>query len=134
MTGGLPPISFVLATNPLRPTIRIFIFQLNISCYSPYVTSSLTKRTVCRLQFLLALAHAVILGSESLGTRGHGLLSQIRDFPFRRLLRLIGLRWRYSTPPPHGKVIPQTNSSGFIIFGRPCTAHLIQWFSFSYLL
>jgi hypothetical protein len=21
--------------------------------------------------------------------------------PFRRLLRLIGLRWRYSTPPPH---------------------------------
>jgi hypothetical protein len=30
------------------------------------------------------------------------LLSQIRDFPFRRLLRLAGLRWRYSTPPPHG--------------------------------
>jgi hypothetical protein len=24
-------------------------------------------------------------------------------FPFRRLLRLAGLRWRYSTPPPHGK-------------------------------
>jgi hypothetical protein len=23
-------------------------------------------------------------------------------FPFRRLLRLAGLRWRYSTPPPHG--------------------------------
>jgi hypothetical protein len=35
-------------------------------------------------------------------TRGHILLSQIRDFPFRRLLRLAGLRWRYSTPPPHG--------------------------------
>jgi hypothetical protein len=27
---------------------------------------------------------------------------QIRDFPFRRLLRLAGLRWKYSTPPPHG--------------------------------
>jgi hypothetical protein len=26
------------------------------------------------------------------------------------------------------------NSLCFIIFGRPCTAHLIQWFSFSYLL
>jgi hypothetical protein len=26
--------------------------------------------------------------------------------PFRRLLRLAGLRWRYSTPPPHG--IPLT--------------------------
>jgi hypothetical protein len=23
-------------------------------------------------------------------------------FPFRRLLRHAGLRWRYSTPPPHG--------------------------------
>jgi hypothetical protein len=28
------------------------------------------------------------------------LLSQIWDFPFRRLLRLAGSRWRYSTPPP----------------------------------
>jgi hypothetical protein len=35
-------------------------------------------------------------------TRGHILLSQIRDFPFRRLLLLAGSRWRYSTPPPHG--------------------------------
>jgi hypothetical protein len=38
----------------------------------------------------------------SRGTRDHILLSQIRDFPFRRLLWLTGLRWRYSTPPPHG--------------------------------
>jgi hypothetical protein len=37
---------------------------------------------VCHIQFLLALASAVILGSESLGTRDHILLSQIRDFPF----------------------------------------------------
>jgi hypothetical protein len=29
-------------------------------------------------------------------------LSQIWDFPFRRLLRLAGSRWRYSAPPPHG--------------------------------
>jgi hypothetical protein len=54
------------------------------------------------LQLLLTLASAVILGFESLGTHNHILLSQIRDFPFRRLLRLAGLRWRYSTPPPHG--------------------------------
>jgi hypothetical protein len=26
-------------------------------------------------------------------------------FPFRRLLRLAGLRWRYSNPPPHGVVL-----------------------------
>jgi hypothetical protein len=42
-----------------------------------------------------------ILESESRGTRDHILLSQIQDFPFRRLLRLAELRWRYSTPPPH---------------------------------
>jgi hypothetical protein len=41
------------------------------------------------------------LGSESLGTRDHILLSQIWDFPFRCILRLAGSRWRYSTPPPH---------------------------------
>jgi hypothetical protein len=36
---------------------------------------------VCRLQFLLVLASAVILGSVSRGTHGHILLSRIRDFP-----------------------------------------------------
>jgi hypothetical protein len=43
-TGGLPPIR---ATSPLRPTTRIFIFQLNTRGYSPYVTSSLTRGWVC---------------------------------------------------------------------------------------
>jgi hypothetical protein len=50
---------------------------------------------------LLALASVVFLGSETLWTRNHILQSQIWDFPFRRLLRLAGSRWRYSTPPPH---------------------------------
>jgi hypothetical protein len=36
---------------------------------------------VCRLQLLLGLASAVILGSESLGTHNHILLSQIRHSP-----------------------------------------------------
>jgi hypothetical protein len=60
------------------------------------------ERTSLRLQFLLVLASTVILGSESRGIRDHILVSQIRDLPFRRLLRLAGLRWRYLTPPPHG--------------------------------
>jgi hypothetical protein len=51
---------------------------------------------------LLALASAVFLWSESLGTRDHTLLSLIGDFFFRRLIRLAGSRWRCSTPPPHG--------------------------------
>jgi hypothetical protein len=59
---------------------------------------------VYRLQLLLALASAVIFGSESrrTGDRICILPSQVRDFTFRRLLRFAGLQWRYSTPPPHG--------------------------------
>jgi hypothetical protein len=72
---------FVLATSPLRPTTRIFIFQLNTLGYSPYVTSSLMRGWVCRLQLLLVLVRAVILRSESRGTHDHILLSQIRDSP-----------------------------------------------------
>jgi hypothetical protein len=68
-------------TNPLRPTTRIFIFQLNTCGYSPSVTSSLTRGWVCRLQLLLIIASAVILRSESCVTHDHILLSQIRDSP-----------------------------------------------------
>jgi hypothetical protein len=70
-----------------------------------YGKHSLTRGRICLLYMLLALASAVIFGSSSLRTRGHILLSQIRDFLFRRLLRLAGSRWRYSTPPPHGNLI-----------------------------
>jgi hypothetical protein len=68
-----------LVPSHLRPTTTIFIFQLTTCGYSPYVTSSLTRGWVCRLQLLLALASAVILGSKSRGTGDHILLSQIRD-------------------------------------------------------
>jgi hypothetical protein len=86
---------------------------------------SLTRRRVCRLQLLLGLASTVIFGSESRGTRDHILLSDIRDFPFRRLLRLAGLRWRYSTPPPHG-----TRKSVVLTMGKLCPyncSHISTW-------
>jgi hypothetical protein len=63
---------FVLATGLLRLTASNF-FQLNICFRSPYVTSSLTRGLVCRLQLLLVLASVVILR--------YILLSQIRDSP-----------------------------------------------------
>jgi hypothetical protein len=63
---------------------------------------SLTRGRVCLLYMLLALTSAVFLGSESLGSHNHILLSQFWDFPFRHLLWLAGSWWRYSTPPPHG--------------------------------
>jgi hypothetical protein len=112
-----------LAPRPLRPTTRIF-FQLNTCGYSPYVTSPLTRGWVCCLQLLLVLASAVILGSESRGARPYLTVSDSRlhqlgepgpriyfpqeqggpvlppgtGFPFRLLLQLAGLRWRYSNP------------------------------------
>jgi hypothetical protein len=43
---------------------------------------SLMRGRVCRIQLLLVLASAVILGSKSRGTFEHILLSQIRDFRF----------------------------------------------------
>jgi hypothetical protein len=79
--------------------IFIIIWQLRVCWFG---APSLTRGWVCHLQLLLALASAVIFGPESRRTRGHILLSQIWDFPFCRLLRLAGSRWRYSTPPPHG--------------------------------
>jgi hypothetical protein len=86
---------------------------------------------------LLALASAVILGS-------HILLSQIRDspnlvarspylyppeqsgpvippgteFPFRRLLRLAGLWWRYSNPPPQKISLEPAWFPRYIALGR----------------
>jgi hypothetical protein len=42
---------------------------------------SLTRERVCRLQLLLALASAVILGSESRGTRDHILLLRLETPP-----------------------------------------------------
>jgi hypothetical protein len=130
---------FVLATSLLRLTTSNFIFQLNICSYSPYVTSSMTRGWVCRLQLLLVFASAVILRPESRGTHDHILLSQIRHsanledqgpliyipqeqgdpvtppgigFHYRRLLRFAGLRWRYWTPPPQLAWSPRYIASG----------------------
>jgi hypothetical protein len=79
--------------------IFITVRQLRV-CW--FRALSLMRGQICHLRFLLALASAVILRSQSLGTRDHILLSQFRDFPFRRLVWLAGLRWWYSTPPTHG--------------------------------
>jgi hypothetical protein len=61
--------------------IFIIVRELRVHLYGAL---SLTRGQVCRLLVLLALASAVIFGSEFRGTRDHILLSQIRDFPFRR--------------------------------------------------
>jgi hypothetical protein len=91
--------SWCRAPSGVHDQIFITVSRLR-SCFCG--APSLTRGRVCLLYMLQALASAVLLGSESLGTPDHILLSQIRDVSFRRLLRLAGSRWRYSTPPPHG--------------------------------
>jgi hypothetical protein len=78
-TGSSPPIISSWRQAPWDSRQVNFIFQLNICGYSPYVTSSLTRGWVCRLQLLLVLASAVILMSESRRTHDDILPSQIRD-------------------------------------------------------
>jgi uncharacterized membrane protein len=79
--------------HPSGTYVQIFIivWQLRVFLFG---APSLTRGRVCHLQLQLVLASTVIFGSES--------LSQIRDFPFRRLLRFAGSQWRYSTTPAHG--------------------------------
>jgi hypothetical protein len=59
--------------KPLETNYHNIIFQLNTRGYDPYVTSSVTIRWVCRLQFLLGLVRTVIF-------RPH-LPSRIGDSP-----------------------------------------------------
>jgi hypothetical protein len=119
-------ISVRLDDKTLETHDQSFYLTTEHLSYSPYVISCLTRGLICRVQLLLALARAVILGSESRGTHDHILLSQIprlvqpggpdpriyipqeqvgpvmapgTGFPFRRFLRPAGLLWRYLTPP-----------------------------------
>jgi hypothetical protein len=73
--------SFRLGDKPHWLTTSNFFFQLNPCSHSSYVISSLIRGWVYHLQLPLFLATAVILGSESHGTRDHILLSQISNSP-----------------------------------------------------
>jgi hypothetical protein len=94
-----------LDDNSLRLTTSNFIFQLNTCDYSP---------SVCRLQLLLVLASAVILGSESRGIHDHILLSQIQDSP-----NLEGQVPVFIFPP--GTVLLSYSPRHWVLFSPPLT-------------
>jgi hypothetical protein len=111
-TDDLPPISSFLPQVPWDSRHINFIFQLNTWGYSPYVTSSLTRGCVCRLQLPVVLVSAVIHRSESGGTHDHILLPQIRNSPNleghilvfisprNRVARLYPRHWVLFSSPP----------------------------------
>jgi hypothetical protein len=83
------------------------------------------ERTSLSFVYAAGPGQVAFLGSESLGTRGHILLSQIWDFTFRRLLWLAGSRWRYLTLLHTGQVQFSTGvnllAPRYIVSGRTIT-------------
>jgi hypothetical protein len=124
-----------------KDQIRVSVWQLRVSCCG---VSSQTSGRLCNLlvQLLLGLARAVTLGSNFCRTHDHIVLSHLRlpqperpgpliyipqeqcvpvippgtGFPFRRLLRLAGLRWKYSNQLSHGRLIDWLKSK--LYYGR----------------
>jgi hypothetical protein len=68
-------VSLGVEPHPGLMTRYLLLFDRYGLCF--FVAPSLTRGRVCLLYMLLALASAVFLGSESLWTRDHILLSQI---------------------------------------------------------
>jgi hypothetical protein len=135
-TGGLPPISssWRQTSWDSRPVIY---FQLYTCCRSPYAISPLMRGCISNFQLLLTSpAHAILL-SESHGTNGHILLSQIRDFtnledqvplfisPRNRMARLypqvLGSLFvaSYDSQGYAGGVRPRLNTGYLTWLGRP---------------
>jgi hypothetical protein len=111
--------------------IYISIWQLRFCfCGAP----SLTKERVCLLYMLLVLASAVFLGSESLGTRDHILLSQTWDFPFCRLLRLAGSQNYSSQSQSHIATDGQSVSLGVEPHLGLMTRYLVLFDSYGLVL
>jgi hypothetical protein len=81
--------SWYRAPSGAHDQIFISVWQLRSSFRG---APSLTRGRVCLLCLPLAFASAVFLGSWSFEICDRILLSQIWDFPFRRLLRLAGSR------------------------------------------
>jgi hypothetical protein len=119
---------FVLATSPLRPTTSIFLSTRHLRSLS---LRNIISDEKMGLSFTIApgprqrshyqvrvprdswpyftVSDSRLLQPGGPGPRiyipqeeGGPVIPPGTGFPFRRVLRLTGQRWRYSTPPPHG--------------------------------
>jgi hypothetical protein len=89
-----------LGAKPFETHGQNFFFQLNTCSHSPYITSSLTRGW---MSFTIAAGPRQRIHSwvrVPWDSRSYFTVSDSRLL-FCRLLHLAGLRWKYSTPPPH---------------------------------
>jgi hypothetical protein len=87
--------SLRLGSKPLEPHGQNFLSPLNTCGHSPDES--------------MGLSFTIAAGPRQ---RSHSRVRVPWDsqpyFPFCLLLRLAGLRWKYSTPPPHGLTSPHS--------------------------
>jgi hypothetical protein len=110
-----------LGAEPLETDGQKFFSQLNTCGHSPYITSFLTRGWDCHLQFLLPLASAFILGSDSRGTRDHILLSVKVKVILRSTVQSASLSWNKA---PIWGLRPD-------LYYCPTVAGLLMWGAFS---
>jgi hypothetical protein len=103
-TGGVPP-TVRPGAEPLETHGQNLFSQLNICGHSPYITSSLTREWVCHLQLLLVPRQRIHSRVRVSWDSWPYITVSDSRLPFCLLLRLAGLRWRYSTPPPHRSLL-----------------------------
>jgi hypothetical protein len=124
-----PPSSILCGTHSLefsfmlRPTVSRPVSLGIKHPFGAYDQIFVTCVTVTVLILWGALSDERTGLSFIYGTRDHILLSQILDFPFRRLLRLAGSRWRYSIPPPHGDTLSNSESPTELTLCGPNIEH-----------
>jgi hypothetical protein len=125
----------VLASSPLRLTTSIF-FQLSTCGHSPYVSLTIAAGTCQRSHSRVRVPRDSWPNSTFSDSRlpqpgGPGpriyipqeqygpVIPPGTGFPFRRLLRLAGLRWRYSNPSARGFELRVKSQSYFTTGGLP---------------
>jgi hypothetical protein len=82
------------------------------------IAASPRQRSHSQVQVPRLRPHFAVSDSRLPKEQGGPVMTPGTGFSFRRLLRLAGLRWRYSTPPPHVMVVMKT--SNFIDI-TPCS-------------
>jgi hypothetical protein len=101
------------------------------TCLSLTVAADPRQRSHSRVRVtpdsgLYTILLSQIRDSANLESRVHVSVPPGTGFPLRRLLRLTGLRWTYSNPPPHGMLTQRFLVPGTKGYHGPCRKYRFQ--------